>query len=76
MTPVLEEGRSRATSGRRRSAGEPGWYGPYQGKDSIPDATGGGVFDIDRVLAGEISLSDGIVGAIEEHLCEDYPPEG
>lgn len=54
----------------------PGWYGPYQGKDSIPDATGGGVFDIDLVLAGEISLSDGIVGAIEENLCEEYPPEG
>jgi hypothetical protein len=54
----------------------PGWYGPYQGKDSIPDATGGGVFDIDLVLAGQISLSEGIVGAIEENLCEEYPPAG
>jgi hypothetical protein len=54
----------------------PGWYGPYQGKDSIPDATGGGIFDIDQVLAGQISLSDGIVDAIEENLCEPYPQPG
>jgi len=54
----------------------PGWYGPYQGKESIPDATGGGVFDIDLVLAGQVSLSDGIVGAIEESLCEPYPQPG
>lgn len=54
----------------------PGWYGPYMGKDSIPDATDGGVFDIDQVLAGQISLSEAINGAVEDQHCVPYPPPG
>ncbi len=54
----------------------PGWSSPYMGMDPIPQATGGGVFDIDAVLADQISLSEGINGAVEDTMCQPYPPVG
>jgi hypothetical protein len=54
----------------------PGWSAPYAGKTAIPEATGGAVYDIDLVLAGQASLSDAIPDAVEETMCDPYPPVG
>jgi hypothetical protein len=54
----------------------PGWFGPYLGMESIPKATHGGVFDIDLVLADQLSLSQAINDAIIETMCDPYPPPG
>lgn len=51
-----------------------GWSTPYMGMDPVPEATDGGWWDIDEVLAGNVSLSDGINGAIEDKHCTPYPP--
>ncbi len=51
----------------------PGWFGPYLGSQSIPDSTGGGVFKLDDVLSGSISLSASINTAVESSLCKPYP---
>jgi len=52
----------------------PGWFGPYQGDKSIPDSTGGGVYKLDDVLSGQISLSASINQAVKDSFCEPYPP--
>lgn len=54
----------------------PGWSTPYQGKTALPEATDGGVFDIDLVLAGQLSLAAAIEGLIEDTMCEPYTPVG
>ena len=54
----------------------PGWSSPYAGQTPIPEATGGQVFDIDLVLVGQVSLSDAIPAAVEDTLCDPYPPIG
>jgi hypothetical protein len=54
----------------------PGWSAPYAGKTAIPEATGGAVYDIDLVLAGQASLADAIPDAVEETMCDPYPPVG
>jgi len=54
----------------------PGWSTPYMGLPPIPESTDGEVFDIDLVLAGQVSLSEAINGAIEDNMCEPYPPQG
>ncbi len=54
----------------------PGWSSPFQGMEPIPVATGGDVFDIDLVLAGQVSLADAIEDAVESTMCEPYPPVG
>lgn len=54
----------------------PGWSTPYMGMDPIPEATAGGVYDIDEVLAGVVSLADAIENAVETTMCEPYPPVG
>lgn len=51
-----------------------GWSTPYMGMDSIPEATGGAFWNIDEVLGGTVSLSASIDQAIEDSLCEPYPP--
>ena len=51
-----------------------GWSTPYMGMDPIPDQTGGGWWNINQVLDGSISLSASVEQAIEDTLCEDYPP--
>jgi hypothetical protein len=50
-----------------------GWFAPYGGDKSIPDATGGGVFMLNDVMSGSISLSASINGAVEGSLCKPYP---
>lgn len=54
----------------------PGWSTPYSGKDAIPEATGGAAYDIDLVLAGQASLADALPDAVEETMCDPYPPVG
>ncbi|MCA9712186.1 MAG: hypothetical protein KDK70_40495 [Myxococcales bacterium] len=49
-----------------------GWFGPYQGHPSMADGTNGGIFDIDQVLSGAISLSEAISGAVAESICDPY----
>jgi hypothetical protein len=50
-----------------------GWFAPYAGAKSIPDATGGGIFKLDEVLQGTISLSDSINASVAGSLCKPYP---
>jgi hypothetical protein len=51
----------------------PGWFGAYQGMPSIPDSTGGSVFELDQVLANQVSLSSSIDGAVASVHCKPYP---
>ena len=53
-----------------------GWFGPYGAELAIPEATDGGVFHIDDVLGGTVSLADAIVSAVEDSYCEPYDPQG
>jgi hypothetical protein len=50
-----------------------GFFEPYKGKPSIPDATGGFAWDIDEVFDGKISLATPINQSIEVHQCAAYP---
>lgn len=50
-----------------------GWFGPFNGSPAMPQATGGGVFELDQVLSGQISLSASINGAVVDSLCKPYP---
>lgn len=50
-----------------------GWFGPYGASPSIPDSTGGGVFELGQVLSGQISLSASITDSVEETFCDPYP---
>jgi hypothetical protein len=53
-----------------------GFFTDFQGQPPIPAQTGGGAYEIGQVLVGVISLSDAIVGAVEDSYCEEYPPVG
>jgi hypothetical protein len=50
-----------------------GFFEPYMGKPSIPEATGGFAWDIDEVYDGKISLATPINQSIEVHECAQYP---
>ncbi len=50
-----------------------GWFSPWTGIPAIPTATGGGAWDIDQVLANQISLSDALPQAVEQSRCKPYP---
>lgn len=51
-----------------------GWFVDWTGgQPSIPDSTGGLVFDIDGILNGTLSLGDAIVQTVEEVQCTPYP---
>jgi hypothetical protein len=52
-----------------------GWFKPYEGHPPIPQATGGNVFNIDDVLAGNISLSASISQSVVDTFCQPYPPK-
>jgi len=54
----------------------PGWSTPYEGMLPIPEATDGGVYDINQILAGTVSLADAIETAVEESYCDPYEPQG
>ncbi len=52
----------------------PGWSAPYMGMNAIPESTGGGWWNIDEVLANQISLSASIDQAVDDTMCVPYPP--
>jgi hypothetical protein len=54
----------------------PGWSTPYLGMLPMPEATDGGVFVINEILAGSVSLADAINSAVEESYCDPYEPQG
>lgn len=51
-----------------------GFFTPYNGKTPIPDATDGGAFNINLVLANQLSLNAAINDSVEATLCQDYIP--
>jgi hypothetical protein len=51
-----------------------GWSTDYMGMSSIPVATDGGVFDIEQILLGQVSLADAIDSAVENSYCQPYVP--
>jgi hypothetical protein len=53
-----------------------GWFNPYMGQAPIPEATDGGVFNIDEIITGAVSLSNSLEGAIDESICTPYEPIG
>lgn len=54
----------------------PGWSMPYMNMPAIPEATDGGVYAVNQILLGQISLSDAIDAAVEESFCSPYEPIG
>ncbi|HWB81390.1 MAG TPA: vWA domain-containing protein [Nannocystaceae bacterium] len=54
----------------------PGWSNPYMGMTAIPEATDGGVFDINQILSSMISLTASIDEAVENSHCDPYTPVG
>lgn len=52
-----------------------GFFTPYKGKTPIPEATDGGAFNINLVLANQLSLSVAINDSVEASLCQDYIPQ-
>ena len=54
----------------------PGWSNPYMGMTAIPEATDGGVFDINQILSAMISLTASIDTAVENSHCDPYTPVG
>lgn len=50
-----------------------GWFATFEGLPSIPSSTGGGVFELDQVLAKQVSLSTSISGAVAGAHCKPYP---
>ena len=53
-----------------------GWSTPYLGMTPMPEATDGGVYDINQILGGTVSLADAINTAVEESYCDPYEPVG
>jgi hypothetical protein len=51
-----------------------GFFSPYKGKTAIPEATAGGAFNINLVLADQLSLSAAINDSVAASLCQDYIP--
>lgn len=51
-----------------------GFDTPYKGKTPIPQATDGGAFNINLVLANQLSLNVAINDSVEASLCQDYIP--
>lgn len=52
-----------------------GFFTPYQGKTPIPQATDGGAFNINEVLANQLSLAAAINQSVEDSLCMQYIPQ-
>ena len=51
----------------------PGLFARFRGRPSLPDATGGAVFDIDEVAGGKLSFAAAVGGAIKSGVCSRYP---
>lgn len=63
-------------TGRRHKESEPftlGWSKPYEGKEPIPDATGGKNFDLGEVRSGTLSLATTINEVVVESHCAGPP---
>jgi len=52
-----------------------GFFTPYKGQTPIPEATDGGAFNINLVLADQLSLNAAINDSVESSLCQDYIPQ-
>jgi hypothetical protein len=77
---ILQQTEARVFSFASKLGGEEGnidvsagWFGPFQSFPSIPQATGGGVFELQQVLANQISLSESIKNAVSSSHCKPYP---
>ena len=51
----------------------PGLFTRHRGRASLPDATGGAVFDIDEVASGKLGFAAAVAGAIKSGVCTRYP---
>ncbi|HQB11252.1 MAG TPA: hypothetical protein PLW37_15425 [bacterium] len=51
---------------------EPGFFTDYNGKPSIPVATGGEVYLIDDVNAGTLHIYETVNAFIENTMCKTY----
>ncbi|HEY0134768.1 MAG TPA: hypothetical protein VGB85_11825, partial [Nannocystis sp.] len=51
----------------------PGLYTRFQGRPSLPNTTGGAVFDIDEVASGKLGFAAAVSGAIKSGVCTRYP---
>ena len=51
----------------------PGLYTRFHGRPSLPQATGGAVFDIDEVASGKLGFAAAVGGAIKSGVCTRYP---
>jgi len=50
-----------------------GWFSTVGGSPTIPNATGGGVFQLDDVMSDTVSLSSAIPAAVKDTQCKPYP---
>jgi hypothetical protein len=50
----------------------PGFFEPWNGQPSIPDATGSRVWDLHDVQSGAISLTEAIQGFVLEEWCTEF----
>lgn len=50
-----------------------GLYTRHNGRPSLPESTGGAVFDIDDVAAGKLAFSSAVAGAVRSAACTRYP---
>jgi hypothetical protein len=50
-----------------------GLFKDFGGQPSLPDATGGAVFDIDAVAKGTLGFAAAVSGAIRSGVCTRYP---
>jgi hypothetical protein len=51
---------------------EPGFFAPWGDQESIPDATGSRVWELNRVQSGEISLTEAISDFVLEEWCTEF----
>jgi len=51
---------------------DPGFFAPWAGQLSIPDATGSRVWDLTQVQSGAISLTAAISGFVLEEWCTEF----
>jgi hypothetical protein len=49
---------------------EAGYFAPYRGQPSIPDATGGAVFDIDEVASKRLRFATAVTALVQNTVCD------
>jgi hypothetical protein len=49
---------------------EAGFFAPYRGQPSIPDATGGAVFDIDEVASKRLRFATAVTALVDNTVCD------